>query len=75
MTRPEQDQVTVAATEVMDCADNGAFYLGQFVEYVQRGDSTGARRSLLMAEGALIRTRCAWLVLDQLTAPAKGIAA
>ncbi len=59
MTRPEQDALTVAAAEVIETGACVIFYFQRLLDYVEQGDTMGARRSTLMAEQAALRVRAA----------------
>lgn len=63
MTAPERDAYQVALAEVFEAAVGAQFYSEQVKEYVAYGDLTGAKRSKLMAEAAIIRLRVNWNVL------------
>ena len=66
MTKPEQDTLTVAAAEVIETGACATFYFQRLLDYVEQGDTMGARRSALMAEQAALRVRCAMRVYLEL---------
>lgn len=60
-----QDSATVAAFELYEAAEAIFAQADHLLAYIEEGDRTGARRSLLMAESAMIRAKVAWRIFEE----------